>query len=90
MRPDGKELFYITRGASASGALVAVAVTMNGDMISFGSGVALFPAPIVVGAVYDPVPDGTSFVFTDRRAAPDAPISVIFNWQQLLEGDHGQ
>jgi Tol biopolymer transport system component len=84
---DGKELYYITR----SGMLMEIEVEATADAFEFTSARSVFQTPWEIGSSYGVFPDEselrTKFVFNDRRQALDAPISVILNWQRLLEDD---
>ncbi len=83
-RPDGRVLHYI----SPRGLLMSVAVTSGDDRLQFDSPKPMFQTPYDTGSSYDVSParlDGThQYYFTDTQKAPDAPISVILNWQRRL------
>jgi len=80
---DGTELFYI----SDTGTLMAVPVTATEQTFAFGASAALFPTAYDAGREYGVFPPGAiaKFVFMEMRHASDTPVSVVLNWQQLLE-----
>ncbi len=82
--PEGDELFFVT----ATGTLVAVDVEATADAFSFSAPRVLFQSPWRLGGSYDPAPDSeespNAFIFLDREPPPEAPISLILNWQSLL------
>jgi Tol biopolymer transport system component len=80
---DGTELFYI----SDTGMLMAVPVLATEQTFEFGRPEALFQTPYDTGMTYGVMPPGDvwQFVFMDNRESPNKPISVIHDWQQLLQ-----
>jgi len=82
--PEGDELFFVTE----SGTLVAVDIEATADAFSFSAPRVLFQSPWRFGRSYDPTPDSeenpNAFIFLDSEPWPEAPISLILNWQSLL------
>jgi eukaryotic-like serine/threonine-protein kinase len=81
----GDELYYVTD----TGTLIAVDVDTTGESFSYTSPRVLFQSAWRLGRTYDPTPDAAKnpngFMFLDSDVLPDAPISLILNWQALLE-----
>jgi Tol biopolymer transport system component len=83
---DGSTLYYI----SDSGMLLSVPVNATDQTFEFQRPVSLFQTPWDTAIYYDVFPPADvmqNFVFMDTRQAPDTPISVILNWQELLAED---
>ena len=70
---------------------MAVPVNATEQAFEFQRPISLFQTPYETGiyyAVFPPDDRGETFVFMDTSQAPDTPISVILNWQQLLAEDN--
>ena len=89
-RKDGTELYYI----ADSGMLMKVRVSAASETFEAGRPEPLFQTPFDTGMQYDVFPtqehvdtNGTDvpFLFMDNRQPPETPISVILNWQRLLD-----
>ncbi|QKK03063.1 MAG: hypothetical protein HND55_10665 [Pseudomonadota bacterium] len=82
---EGDELFFVTE----TGTLMAVDIEATADEFSFSAPRVLFQTPWQRGGTYDPTPNAAenpnSFVFIDSDPGPEAPISLIVNWQSLLK-----
>jgi serine/threonine protein kinase/Tol biopolymer transport system component len=80
-RKDGSELFYV----AADGMLTAVPVTLKETSIDFGSPRRLFPARFDFNRAYEVSDDGQRFLVAQPAIPGDAAITVVLNWQTLLE-----
>jgi Tol biopolymer transport system component len=81
-RPDGKELYYITRG----GTLMAVPVKL-GAALEPGIPVALFDTNTAGTMSYDVAADGRFLINTlsdDDSSSSSPPITVVTNWESTL------
>ena len=78
-RRDGKELFYL----AANGDLIAIPTRMAGGFDA-GSPTVLFtanPPP----EEFDVAPDGRRFLFRERAANRDVPLTLVVNWVTELK-----
>jgi len=91
-RRDGKELFYLSHGESASGGdtLMSVAVDTNSAAFQAGIPKELFETQLIPlwlwRNVYAVSPDGQRFLMIVRAAqTKPQPITVVLNWPALLK-----
>jgi eukaryotic-like serine/threonine-protein kinase len=91
-RRDGKELFYLSHGESASGGdkLMSVAVDTNSAAFQAGIPKELFETQLIPlwywRNVYAVSPDGQRFLMIVPAAqAKPQPITVVLNWPALLK-----
>ncbi|MFT5424861.1 MAG: Tol biopolymer transport system component/tRNA A-37 threonylcarbamoyl transferase component Bud32 [Phycisphaerales bacterium] len=85
---DGSELFY----ATPSGMLMSVGIDTQSDTFRTTGVSELFQTPIDIGSSFsvgNEIPT-SRFFFTDMTQAPNASISAILNWQQILEESEGR
>jgi len=80
-RRDGRELYYL----GADGKLMSVSIA--GPPFSAGRPVELFQTPLAVNRAqptrdrrYDVAPDGRFLMVIPSATGPDAPYSVVVNW----------
>ena len=79
--PDGNELFYINYDRM----LMAKSLRFSGERGDVISSKPLFRVPAFADD-YDITPDGKTFVITRSLEVQDfGPMSLVVNWQQLLE-----
>jgi len=81
-RGDGTELYFL----NPSGSLIAVQVDNQKDQMRFDSGAPLFQ----IGSDpndsdFDVTQDGEQFFVQAVENLTDVPVSVVLNWQRLLE-----
>jgi Tol biopolymer transport system component len=92
-RPDGKELFYMSR--PSLGQIVAVSVHASSTTFEFSTPHPLFDSGYVNAApgpgnynTYDVTADGQRFLIprpaTDSAVLANTPINVVLNWPALL------
>lgn len=84
-RRDGKELFYLSLDRN----VVAVEVKENEGEFVVGAPQIFFKAPISTpyfpfGMDYDVSADGQRFLISASTEEAKPPISVVFNWTQLI------
>jgi len=81
--PDGTELFYITR----SGMLMTVGLDLQGETFRTTGVSELFQTAFDNGSSFSVGADTPThrFLITGFTRDPNASISVILNWQQILE-----
>jgi len=91
-RHDGKELFYLSRGNSASRGdkLMSVAVDTNAAAFQAGIPKELFETQLIPlwywRNVYAASPDGQRFLMVVPAAeAKPQPITVVLNWPALVK-----
>jgi Tol biopolymer transport system component/tRNA A-37 threonylcarbamoyl transferase component Bud32 len=81
-RRDGRELFYV----AGDGRLTAVPTTIGATSIEFGPPQSLFPARVGnFKREYEASPDGERFLIATPVLPGGAAITVVLNWQTLLE-----
>ena len=80
-RKDGRELFYV----ATDGRLTAVPVTPHETSIDFGSPQALFPARFDFNRAYEVSADGQRFLVATPANPGGAAITVVLNWQTVLQ-----
>jgi eukaryotic-like serine/threonine-protein kinase len=88
-RPDGKELFYLTRG----GQLMAVSVSSSGSGLKletphalFQTGILLLAGPLGLGTQpFDVSGNGERFVIAAYGDVTPTPITVVLNWDAELK-----
>jgi Tol biopolymer transport system component len=79
-RGDGKEIFYMWRGAEA---MMAAEVDGKGNSFAARKEQALFKLPEGFG-FYDVAQDGKRFVTSRTVANPNTPLTLVVNWPALL------
>ncbi|MFT5424860.1 MAG: Tol biopolymer transport system component [Phycisphaerales bacterium] len=86
--PDGTELFYLTR----AGMLMAVGLDLQGDSFRTTGVSELFHTSFDVGSSFSVGADIPThrFLITGFTQDPNASISAILNWQQILEESEGR
>ncbi|MGB6975157.1 MAG: protein kinase [Terracidiphilus sp.] len=91
-RRDGRELFYLFHGESASGGdkLMSVAVDSNSAAFQAGIPKELFETKLIPlwfwRNVYVPSPDGQRFLMiVPATKAKPQPITVVLNWPALMK-----
>ena len=84
---DGTELFF----PAPDGTIMAVRTDITGDDFRSGAGTPLFVVPWEAGLQFHALKDGQRFFVSDTTQNSSDPISVVLNWQGLLErrGRHG-
>jgi serine/threonine protein kinase len=86
-RADGKELFFI----GPQRYLMAVDLKTVGDTLEAGPEKRLFQLPVGANGNYTLTADGQRFVFdvapTVAESAAGAPLTTVFNWTAILNGD---
>jgi serine/threonine protein kinase/Tol biopolymer transport system component len=82
-RSDGKELYFL----NPAGAMMAVSITVNGNRLTTGAPIVLFPTHVVGGGQdlpqprqYDVTADGRFLINTMLDSTP-APITLLQNWR---------
>ena len=80
-RKDGRELFYV----ATDGRLTAVPVTPHETSIDFGSPQPLFPARFDFNRAYEVSADGQRFLVATPANPGGAAITVVLNWQTVLQ-----
>ncbi|HUX45910.1 MAG TPA: protein kinase [Terracidiphilus sp.] len=91
-RRDGKELFYLSQGGSASGGDKVMSVAVDTNAATFQAGIPkeLFETQLIPPwywrNVYAVSPDGQRFLMIVPAAqAKPQPITVVLNWPALLK-----
>jgi eukaryotic-like serine/threonine-protein kinase len=83
-RSDGGELFYLANDPN----LTLMSLTVEGEASFQDVPVALFEThalPMAYRAPYAVAPDGEKFIVARRVEEPPPALSVVLNWQRLLE-----
>jgi Tol biopolymer transport system component len=83
-RQDGKELYFM----SNDNHLMAVAVTLKGETLEFGTPQALFATQAKGGGFpfcYDVSPDGKLFAVDSTDEVLSIPASILLNWTAALK-----
>jgi hypothetical protein len=88
-RPNGKEIFYV----AADGKMMSVSVDPDGDSLTLSLPEPLFPTRLEIDSVfrqYDVSADGKRFLLAQPlEESTSVPITVIFNWPELLKKQAG-
>jgi len=81
---DGTELFYTT----LSGMLMRVGIDPQSDTFRTTGESELFQTPVEIGSSFSVGIESPTerFYFSDLAQSPNASISVVVNWQQILAG----
>jgi Tol biopolymer transport system component len=80
-RADGTELFFV----GPDGTIMAVRTDITGDNFRSDAGTELFVSTFEAGAQLMVLKDGQRFFVSDTIQDSNAPISVVLNWQGLLD-----
>ena len=84
---DGTELFFV----APDGTIMSVRTDITSDVFRSDSGTPLFVAPWEAGSQFHALKDGQRFFVSDTTQDSSDPISVVLNWQGLLERrQHGR
>jgi Tol biopolymer transport system component len=78
---DGTELFF----GDPDGTIMAVRTDITGDIFGSDAGTPLFVTAWEAGAQLQVLKDGKRFFVSETTQNSNEPISVVLNWQGLLE-----